>query len=681
MQRLTYVSYLHYRLGDNMPNIIGTIITIEKFLKNEEASVFIPQGNETGSPIILEKNRQYYIPDYQREVRWGKENIIELMSDINEGERFLGNIILSKRQNSTYEIIDGQQRITMLLMILKYIEFIAQESVTVFQRCIFKIDSFLKFQDLMNSFFDYDSLSEQKQEEINLSDTFNQRKRYCELWSAIKQSEIITRGTCRSFLIKLSRCEFNILLNTAVDGGYSIQYFLDVNLKGVRLDTEDILKSYLFSYDNSDDIRQKWKRLKENIFRIQNYTSKYTLVKVVEQFLYCDLFLHEPFKSSGIKFSDKFLLKSAKVINGIHYYKNDHMIKVINDNAYIRNSLDTINKYLDILYDVISTDGGVSAEFRDLFVLNGRKIVQDNEIKIIHNLIKKITLDDNVVPKILIMKYLLDVLINCDTPCRANIKKIYGIYCLSLLFTIFDDKRSSTQITDIVKMEDWNGGIIFQINQYLQSSLTAKRLAAKYTAMLLNSNDDTQYEDEWEDIDDIVALNNYQYRCKSLATIYNYFKINGNIVTVNNIDDLYTFLNDERLFSTEHFILNKSENYTIPQLNGAIPYPDRIKKYINSLFNFIFIRRQDNGELENRHIACKLSYLGQNPIPITCEYSRMVYEICNEVFANRPDISSLDNETDIRDALNNYYENTFLDDYTDYATKVIEKVIEKFHNN
>lgn len=666
-----------------MPNIIGTIITIEKFLKNEEASVFIPQGNETGSPIVLERNRQYYIPDYQREVRWGKENIIELMSDINEGERFLGNIILSKRQNSTYEIIDGQQRITMLLMILKYIEFVAQESVTVFQRCIFKIDSFSKFQDLMNCFFDYDSLSEQEQKEIDLSDTFNQRKRYCDLWSAINQSGIITRGTCRTFLVKLSRCEFNILLNTAVDGGYSIQYFLDVNLKGVRLDTEDIFKSYLFSYDNSDEIRQKWKRIKANIFRIQNFTSKYTLIKVIEQFLYCDLFMQEPFKSSGIKFSDKFQLKSAKVINGMQYYKNDHMIKVINNNSYMRNSLDTINKYLDILYDVISTDG-VSVKFRNLFIPNGNKLLQDNEIKVIHNLIKKITLDDNVVPKILVMKYLLDVFIYCETPCRAEIKKIYGIYCLSLLFTIFDDKRSSSQITDIVKKKDWNAGVISQINQYLQSNLTAKRLAAKYTAMLLNPTDDTQLdqdEGEWEDIDDAVALNNYQYRCKSLATIYNYFKINGDTVVVNNIDDLYTFLNDERSFSTEHFVLNKSEDYSVPQFNGVIPYPNRIKKYVNSLFNFIFIPRADNGSLGNKHIACKLNFLAESPISISCEYSRMVYEICNEVFANKPNIANLRNEEDIRDALNNYYENTFLDDYTNYATKIIEQVINKFHSN
>jgi hypothetical protein len=665
-----------------MPNIIGTIISVERLLKNEETRVFIKQGNDEDSPIVLEENREYVIPDFQREVRWSRENIIELMSDINDGDRFLGNIILSKRQNLKYEIIDGQQRITMLLMLLKYIKYVSGNSVDVYSTCDFLIESFPKFQDLLNHYFNYVSMPPQEKVQIDDSDIFNQRKRYKELWNAIEASGIITSGTSRSFLTKLSRCELNILLNTAMDGGYSIQYFLDVNLKGVRLDTEDILKSYLFSYDTGNDIRHAWRDLKKNIFETENYTSKYTLIKVVEQFLHCNLFQQTVFKDSGVKFNEKFQLKSAKIVNGVRYYKNDHIIKVINNNEYIRNSFAAINEYLKILINIISIDG-VNEEFRNMFIVNGQRLLQDNEIKIIHNLLKKIILDDNVVPKILVMKYMLDIFILNDTRSRSDVKKIYGIYCLSILFTVFDDKRSSSQITDIVKMDNWNAGVISQINRYLNSDLTAKRLSAKYSVVLLNAIDEdlTDEEDiEREDSDDKIALNNYQYRCKSLATIYNYFKINRDNVSVSSIDSLYMYLNDERLYSIEHFILNKSEKYSISIIEGEIPYPNEIKKYVNSLFNFIFITRNLNGSLGNMHISDKLLALNSNPINIECEYSQMISVVCNEIFANKPNITGRDNEDVIKKIYNEYYESTFLSDYTDYAEKVIKKVVEKIRN-
>jgi len=59
-------------------------------------------------------------------------------------------------------------------------------------------------------------------------------------------------------------------------------------LKGVRLDTEDILKGYLFSFDPSDEIRIEWGKLKKKVFELESYRVKYPLIKIVEQFLYCD---------------------------------------------------------------------------------------------------------------------------------------------------------------------------------------------------------------------------------------------------------------------------------------------------------------------------------------------------------------------------------------------------------
>ena len=60
---------------------------------------------------------QYVIPKYQREYKWNKEKIKTFCRDILNRDKFIGNIILNKVNNS-YEIVDGQQRLTTILLIL-----------------------------------------------------------------------------------------------------------------------------------------------------------------------------------------------------------------------------------------------------------------------------------------------------------------------------------------------------------------------------------------------------------------------------------------------------------------------------------------------------------------------------------------------------------------------------------
>lgn len=72
------------------------------------------------------KEKWYIVPEYQRAYVWDKEKIEELLSDINfslnngNPEYFIGSIILSKTTTKTYEeyeVIDGQQRLTTMLLI------------------------------------------------------------------------------------------------------------------------------------------------------------------------------------------------------------------------------------------------------------------------------------------------------------------------------------------------------------------------------------------------------------------------------------------------------------------------------------------------------------------------------------------------------------------------------------
>ena len=57
----------------------------------------------------------------------------------------------------------------------------------------------------------------------------------------------------------------------------------------------------------------------------------------------------------------------------------------------------------------------------------------------------------------------------------------------------------------------------------------------------------------------------HRFRCKSLATIYNYFINAEGQVKIRNgkMNDLYKFITNDEVFSIEHFIISESKNRVI----------------------------------------------------------------------------------------------------------------------
>jgi len=86
----------------------------------------------------LLQGQSFSIDEYQREYKWGRENIEELLTDLREKfiscyqdghttkevsgyeDYFLGSIIVSKRGGKHY-LVDGQQRVTSLTLLLIYL--------------------------------------------------------------------------------------------------------------------------------------------------------------------------------------------------------------------------------------------------------------------------------------------------------------------------------------------------------------------------------------------------------------------------------------------------------------------------------------------------------------------------------------------------------------------------------
>lgn len=73
---------------------------------------------------------RYVVPLYQRNFTWGKEQIEQLLQDIfdayNQGNKngsktnyYIGTLVVIRRRNGFFEVIDGQQRLTVLSLIAK----------------------------------------------------------------------------------------------------------------------------------------------------------------------------------------------------------------------------------------------------------------------------------------------------------------------------------------------------------------------------------------------------------------------------------------------------------------------------------------------------------------------------------------------------------------------------------
>ena len=75
---------------------------------------------------IFDGSNRYVVPLYQRNFAWRQEQIEQLLQDVYvaflnnpQSHYFIGSLIVLKRSNGEYEVIDGQQRLTTLSLITR----------------------------------------------------------------------------------------------------------------------------------------------------------------------------------------------------------------------------------------------------------------------------------------------------------------------------------------------------------------------------------------------------------------------------------------------------------------------------------------------------------------------------------------------------------------------------------
>ena len=115
-----------------------------------------------GNEIVLETKfvgeitGSFFVPSYQRGYRWGSEEVLRLLEDIYKNGKktyCLQPVVVKRRQDSSFELIDGQQRLTTLYLIYIFINsvnplFFHEPSFSLTYETRAKSEEFLKDIDL-----------------------------------------------------------------------------------------------------------------------------------------------------------------------------------------------------------------------------------------------------------------------------------------------------------------------------------------------------------------------------------------------------------------------------------------------------------------------------------------------------------------------------------------------------
>src|ERR1035437_6612174 len=193
---------------------------------------------------------EFYVPAYQRGYRW-KEEVKMLLNDIHEigeGKNYsLQPIVVRKIGDKKFELIDGQQRLTTLYIILKYIkEFLPKSQIK------FSID----YQTRTNSRMFLESIDFKNTNiETNIIDEyfFNEATKTIIEWFGEQDDESQTAIELSS---KLNR-KIRVIWYEVDSTEDSVSLFTRLNIGRIPLTNAELVKALFLSRNNGIDNRKQ----------------------------------------------------------------------------------------------------------------------------------------------------------------------------------------------------------------------------------------------------------------------------------------------------------------------------------------------------------------------------------------------------------------------------------------
>lgn len=236
--------------------------------------IFKPQSLTIGA-LFGNKDALYQIPRYQRPYSWGEEQLSKLWDDLREAQQnepnyFLGSVITAKPEEASnyLDIVDGQQRLTTLLILLCVCRDLYPElNAEILEKNPFAIDgSMIRTSIKLNDRFERLRLKTHSNHESDFQGLIikegnsSQNKRPYKKELRIEQEpKYKFRNTAVFFTEKLEEMgseETGLFINYLFNNvkiiridcqsvSFAIKLFQVLNDRGLDLSNSDLIKSFL----------------------------------------------------------------------------------------------------------------------------------------------------------------------------------------------------------------------------------------------------------------------------------------------------------------------------------------------------------------------------------------------------------------------------------------------------
>lgn len=330
-------------------------------------------------------NNFYEVPDYQREYVWRKANVLALLNDIysafkesNQNSYFIGTtVVATNPQNTSLEVIDGQQRLTTLFILLSVFTQKVTDDYQKFLSDLIKNKSWdssgklssryhlnlnyanaQEFLEIINA--QPDHLLKQLRTDYGnrLPDTIKN------LYNAYQQINDFLDEHCTTpeelFAFITYTLHQVFVLQITTDINRALQIFETINERGVGLNPLDLIKNRLFCHIDKKDfkiLKDKWQEVFK-LFR-KNETHK---LRFIRYFLMADFpdKIDSSIYKNGILRTDDIFAFTSKLdnINDPQNFLNKLYQAASDYNGFLEGKLNGEDN--DQLQNINTLNGGLS---------------------------------------------------------------------------------------------------------------------------------------------------------------------------------------------------------------------------------------------------------------------------------------------------------------------------------
>ena len=210
---------------------------------------------------LLEKN--FYIPSYQRGYRWTKQQVEDLLNDINEFDLSkktwycLQPIVVKQKSENEWDVIDGQQRLTTIFLVIHYMNEMWKEKEKNNEFNL-RFETRDKSQEFLKNIL-VDKISDEVVVNDENIDFHFISKAYRTIHNWVKSNDKLVTGNFESKFIHSSKI---IWYETSINDD-SIDIFTRINSGKIPLTNAELIKALFLNSSNFEKADNEKLRLKQ----------------------------------------------------------------------------------------------------------------------------------------------------------------------------------------------------------------------------------------------------------------------------------------------------------------------------------------------------------------------------------------------------------------------------------